>query len=130
MAKNSNLANFSSAVPSSLGTANQVLAVNSGATALEYVVPSSGETTFIGLTDTPSSFGTSGQILKVNSGATGLEFADEASGGGGSFSAINVASRIITSNTTVTSTQSALSVGPIEVADGVSLTVSGRHLIL
>jgi len=55
-----------------------------------------------------------------------------ASGGGGSFSAINVASRIITSDTTVSATESALSVGPIEIANGVTLTVAsgGRHVIL
>ena len=53
-------------------------------------------------------------------------------GGGGSFSAINVASRIITSDTTVSATESALSVGPIEIANGVTLTVAsgGRHVVL
>jgi hypothetical protein len=55
---------------------------------------------------------------------------DFASSGG--FSAINVSGRIIDANTTVSGTQSALSVGPIEVADGVTLTVAsgGRHVVL
>ena len=81
----------------------------------------------------PSTFGSANQVLAVNSGATALEYVDQSgSGGGGSFSAINVASRIISSDTTVSSTQSALSVGPIEIADGVTVTVAsgGRHLIL
>ena len=54
------------------------VAVNSGATALEFVdAPSGGgSTTFAGLTDTPAAFGTAGQIVKVNSGADGLVFDD------------------------------------------------------
>lgn len=92
----------------------------------------SGEPSVLDLSDTPSSLGSAGQVLRVNTGGTALEFADQSGGGGGSFSAINVASRIISSNTTISSTQSALSVGPVEIADGVTLTVAsgGRHVIL
>ena len=71
--------------------------------------------------------GTSGQVL-TSQGSGVATFADAASG----FSAINVASRIITSDTTVSATESALSVGPIEIANGVTLTVAagGRHVVL
>jgi hypothetical protein len=66
-------------VPASLGSAGQVLAVNSGATALEFVNQSggsgSGSSTLLGLTDTPSGFGSSGQVLVVNAGRTAMEFA-------------------------------------------------------
>lgn len=134
-AYDANLTSFVSAftLPTTDGSADQVLKTDgSGTLSFATVSGGSGSSTFIGLSDTPSSFGTAGQILKVNSGATALEFADESSGGGGSFSAINVASRIISSDTTVSSTQSALSVGPVEIADGVTLTVAsgGRHVIL
>ena len=64
--------------PNSLGTAKQVLRVNSSANATEFATPS-----ILDLSDTPSSIGASGQVLKVNSGGTALEFADDASGGGG-----------------------------------------------
>ena len=134
-AYDANLTSFVSAftLPTTDGSADQVLKTDgSGNLSFTTVSGGGGSSTFIGLSDTPSSFGTAGQILKVNSGGTALEFGDEASGGGGSFSAINVASRIISSDTTVSSTQSALSVGPVEIADGVTLTVAsgGRHLIL
>ena len=64
--------------PSALGTSGQVLQVNSGATALEFVTPSAGSSNvgaFTDLSDTPSALGTAGQIVQVNSGATALEFA-------------------------------------------------------
>lgn len=73
--------------------------------------------------------------IKIGSGlsidGSGVVTASGGSGGG-SFSAINVASRIITSDTTVSATESALSVGPIEIANGVTLTVAagGRHVVL
>lgn len=64
--------------PNSLGTAGQHVAVNSGATALEFVAAPSGggADDFTDLNDTPNSLGTAGQTLQVNSGATALEFAD------------------------------------------------------
>lgn len=61
-----------------IGTAGQVLKVNSGANGVEWAAESGGgASTLIGLTDTPSSFGSAGQVLKVNSGGTALEFADD-----------------------------------------------------
>lgn len=134
-AYDANLTSFVSAftLPTSDGSADQVLKTDgSGTLSFTTVSGGGGSSTFIGLSDTPSSFGSAGQILKVNSGGTALEFGDEASGGGGSFSAINVASRIISSDTTVSATQSALSVGPVEIADNVTLTVAsgGRHVIV
>lgn len=79
--------------PNSLGTAGQLLVVNSGGTALEYVNPSTiGSTTFYSLTDTPNTsvagsvyygngsnltqlaIGTANQTLAVNSGATAPEW--------------------------------------------------------
>lgn len=51
---------------------------------------------------------------------------------GGAFSSINVASRTVSSDTTVTSVDGALSVGPVEVADGVTITVQtgGRYVVV
>lgn len=88
-------------------------------------------TSFVSAFTLPTTDGTADQVIKTD-GSGNLAFVDQASGGGGSFDAINVAGRIITSNTTVTSTQSALSVGPVEVADGVTITVQtgGRYLVL
>ena len=135
-AYDANLTSFVSAftLPTSDGSANQVLKTD-GSGNLSFVDQSSGggSSALTDLTDTPSALGTAGQILKVNSGATALEFADESSGGGGgSLSTINVTTRSVSSNTTIAATESAFSVGPIEIADGVTLTVAsgGRHVIL
>jgi hypothetical protein len=62
--------------PSSLGTAKQVLRVNSGGSATEFATPS-----IVDLSDTPSALGTSGQILKMNSGGTALEWGTDNAGG-------------------------------------------------
>ena len=88
-------------------------------------------TSFVSAFTLPTSDGTADQVLKTD-GSGNLSFTTVSGGGGGSFSAINVASRIISSDTTVSATQSALSVGPVEIADGITLTVAsgGRHLIL
>lgn len=53
-------------------------------------------------------------------------------GGDSSLSAINITTRSVSTNTTITATQGAFSVGPLEIADGVTVTVEsgGRHLIL
>lgn len=64
--------------PNSLGTAKQVLRMNSGANATEFATPSITD-----MSDTPASLGTANQILKMNSGATALEWATDASGSGG-----------------------------------------------
>ena len=129
----SNLEDFADTftLPTSDGSANQVLQTDGSGT-LSFATVSSGgggATAFTGLSDTPSALGTAGQILKVNSGATALEFVDESSGG---LSAVNVTTRSVSSNTTIAATESAFSVGPIEIADGVTLTVAsgGRHVIL
>ena len=74
--------------PSSLGTAKQVLRVNSGATATEFATPS-----IVDLSDTPSSLGTSGQILKMNSGGTALEWGTDDSGSGVNLGSFNVSTQ-------------------------------------
>lgn len=61
--------------PSSLGTANQQLKMNAGATALEFFTPA-----IINLSDTPAALGAANQILKMNAGATALEWATDAVG--------------------------------------------------
>jgi len=61
--------------PSSLGTAKQVLRVNSGGSATEFATPS-----IVDLSDTPSSLGSANQILKMNSGGTALEWGTDDSG--------------------------------------------------
>lgn len=71
--------------PNALGTANQQLKINSGATALEFFTPS-----ILDMSDTPSSLGTSGQILKMNSGGTALEFATDDSGSGMTLGSLSV----------------------------------------
>lgn len=54
------------------GTAGQVLAINSGGTAIEWI--NSSGTAIPSLRLLPSSIGTAGQILRVNSGATAVEY--------------------------------------------------------
>ena len=77
------------------GTAGQVVAVNTGATAFELVDQTGGmgggSTTYLGLTDTPSAFGTAGQVVTVNTGGDALVFADAGSGGTGDITAVNTA---------------------------------------
>lgn len=47
-------------------------------------------------------------------------------------SAIKVSSQVISADTSVSATQSALSVGPVEIADGITVTVAtgGRYVIV
>lgn len=47
-------------------------------------------------------------------------------------SAIKVSSQVISADTTVSATQNAMSVGPVEIADGVTVTVAtgGRYVIV
>ena len=57
------------------GQGSKFVAVNSGATALEFVDAPSGVTTFVGLNDTPSSFtGSANRPVVVNGGASALIF--------------------------------------------------------
>ena len=89
-------------------------------------------TSFVSAFTLPTSDGSADQVIKTD-GSGNLTFVDQSGGGGGgSFGAMNVASRIITSNTSVSATQSALSVGPVEIADGITVTVAtgGRYVIL
>jgi hypothetical protein len=64
--------------PNSLGTAKQVLRMNSGANATEFATPSITD-----MSDTPAALGTANQILKMNAGATALEWATDSSGTSG-----------------------------------------------
>jgi hypothetical protein len=77
----------------------------------------------------PTSDGTVDQVLKTNGSGT-LQFGTITSSAG--FSTVNVASRTLTTDTTVGATESALTVGPLTIASGVTLTVAsgGRHVIL
>ena len=68
----------------------------------------------------PTSDGTANQVLTTD-GSGNLSFAD-ASGGG--LSAVNTHSQTLSSDLTVAATDNAFSVGPIEVADGVTLTIT------
>jgi len=47
-------------------------------------------------------------------------------------SAIKVSSQVISADTTVSATQNAVSVGPVEIADGITVTVAtgGRYVIV
>ncbi len=83
--------------PNALGTANQQLKMNSGATALEFFTPS-----ILDMSDTPSSLGTSGQILKMNSGGTALEFATDDSGSGMTLGSLSVSNSGSSSNGSLT----------------------------
>ena len=74
-----------------IGTANQVLQVNSGATAPEWgvdpvadVITTAGDLIYGTAADTVArlGIGTAGQVLQVNSGATAPEWAAPAAGGG------------------------------------------------
>jgi plastocyanin len=83
---------------------------------------------FVSAFTLPTSDGSADQLLKTNGSGT-LSFVD---GGGAGFGTVNVASRTLTTDTTVAATESALTVGPLTIASGVTLTVAagGRHVIL
>ena len=60
------------------GQGGNFVAVNAGATALEFVSPPSGTTTFLGLNDTPASYSGNGKkVLVVNSGETAVAFSND-----------------------------------------------------
>jgi len=62
-----------------IGTAGQVLKVNTGATGYEFANEGGGASTFVELTDTPANYtGSSLKFARVNAGETALEFAAEA----------------------------------------------------
>jgi len=88
-----------------IGTANQVLQVNSGATAPEWgvdpvadVITTAGDLLYGTAADTVArlGIGTAGQVLTVNSGATAPEWATAAGGGG---SLVFISSLSLTSTT-------------------------------
>lgn len=63
--------------PAAYGASGQVLALDATGTALEWVTPTSGVTTFTALTDTPAAYAGAGlQGLRVNAGETAVEFYD------------------------------------------------------
>ena len=77
----------------------------------------------------PTSDGTADQVLKTNGSGT-IQFGTITSSAG--FDTVNVASRTLTTDTKVGATESALTVGPLTIASGVTLTVAagGRHVIV
>lgn len=78
MTKSRELSDLPVLIPSSIGTADQVLQVNSDRSALEYASPLSA---FTGLSDTPSSLsGQGGKTVAVNSGGSALEFVSSSGG--------------------------------------------------
>jgi hypothetical protein len=94
-----------------LGTAGQVLKVNSGATAPEWATVASGmtnpmtttgDTIYSSSGSTPArlGIGTAGQVLQVNSGATAPEWATPAGGG----KLLQVVSATTTTATTISTT--------------------------
>lgn len=100
---------------------------------VEYGIFNTNLSTFGNNFNLPSTDGTSGQVLGTNGSGT-LSFIDGGSGGGSaSLDAITVIpSRTVTSNITVSSTQSAFSVGPITIQSGVTVTVQsgGRYVMI
>lgn len=75
----------------------------------------------------PSVDGTSGQALITN-GSGGLTFEDTS----GAYTEVNVSEDSIDSDVTISGTQRAMSVGPITVTSGVTVTVQtgGRYVVL
>ena len=65
------------------GSGGYLAAVNSGATAIEFIDPNTvGRSTFVSLNDTPASYsGSAGQVAQVNGGATAIIFADSVKAG-------------------------------------------------
>ena len=109
-------------------------ALNDKVEVIEYGIFNTNLSTFGNNFTLPSSDGTNGQVLGTNGNGT-LSFVDGGSGGGGSASldAITVIpSRTVTSDVTVSSTQSAFSVGPITIQSGVTVTVQsgGRYVMI
>ena len=96
-----------------LGTANQVLGVNGGGTALEYqtVVVASGGT---GLT----ALGTANQVLAVNAGATALEYQSVTTGTVTSVNVSGGATGLTTSGGPITSSGTVTLAGTLGVANG------------
>ena len=106
----SSTANVNTRLP--LGTAGQVLKVNSGATAPEWAtdatgmtnpMTTTGDTIYSSSGSTPArlGIGTAGQVLKVNSGATAPEWG-AAPAAGANFSLLNAGGTSLTGASTIT----------------------------
>ena len=70
----------------------------------------------------------SGEVL-TSQGNGVAAFAAISAGG---FDVVNTVSRTLTANTTIAGTENALTVGPLNIASGVTLTIEagGRHVIV
>jgi hypothetical protein len=108
------------------------LAGNLTFTGANVVIPSLAVT---GPVTANASTGTSGQVLTSN-GATGSVYWSTVSGGGGSNvgignSSIIVINTNITANATITAGQNGFSVGPVNTANGITVTVaSGQRWVI
>ena len=83
--------------------------------------------TFAANFDLPSIDGTSGQAL-ITDGSGGLTFEDTS----GAYTEVNVSEDSVDSDVTISGTQRGMSVGPITVTSGVTITVQtgGRYVVL
>lgn len=70
----------------------------------------------------PTADGSANQVLKTD-GSGNLSFADDNAGSSG-LSVVNTHSQTLSSDVTIAATDNGFSVGPISVADGVTLTIS------
>ena len=97
---------------------------------VEYGIFNSNLSTFGNNFTLPATDGTNGQVLTTN-GSGILSFSDAS--GGASLDAISVMnSRIVSSDVTIGSSDSAFSVGPVTIQSGVTVTVQsgGRYVII
>lgn len=130
VAADSNLNSFVSAftLPTSDGSANQMLKTDGSGT-LSFATPAAGYADADVDTHLNTSTASASEYLQWN----GSDYTWAAVSSGSSFDAVNVmGSRTISSNTTVSATESAFSVGPITIADGITVTVAsgGRWVVI
>lgn len=78
----------------------------------------------------PTSDGSANQVLKTD-GSGQLSFADDNAGSSG-LSAVNTHSQTISSDVTISATDNGFSVGPVSIANGITLTISSgaRYAII
>ena len=141
-------------LPALATNGSKLIAVNSGATDIEYIATSTlsitesqisdlqtyltAETNDLGTAVTGTlgtanggtgltSIGTAGQILKVNSGATALEFADE-SGGGGSGSSYIEHSSTVSDSLAISAGTNRMYIGNTSFSSG-GVTIAGYLVI-
>jgi hypothetical protein len=130
VAADSNLNSFVTAftLPTSDGSADQMLKTD-GAGTLSFATPAAGYADADVDTHLNTSTATTNDYLQWN----GSDYTWAAVSSGSSFDAVNVmGSRTVSSNTTVSATESAFSVGPITIADGITVTVAsgGRWVVI